>query len=189
MSSFFCPHCGKSIIDTPNGYVTGCEHYPLETKNKSVKDCKHYEKSAIGKPRAINTECGFNGLSCFDEANKDCGFKNKINNQISDIGKMVEECEFYNDHDCSEAECMLYVDERGLSTKLCKNNPNCKTKQLLKSQHNLKVAREAITSALSFIGYQDITPEYIENVLSVEMLENAQYVLVQALAQLTKDSE
>lgn len=30
MSSFQCPECGKNIIDTLNGYVTGCEHYPIE---------------------------------------------------------------------------------------------------------------------------------------------------------------
>lgn len=30
MSSFYCEHCGTAIEDTPRGYVTGCEHYPLE---------------------------------------------------------------------------------------------------------------------------------------------------------------
>jgi len=34
MSSFFCEHCGAAIIDQPGGYVTGCEHYPLESKDK-----------------------------------------------------------------------------------------------------------------------------------------------------------
>ena len=28
MSHFNCEHCGTAIIDTPDGYVTGCEHYP-----------------------------------------------------------------------------------------------------------------------------------------------------------------
>ena len=31
MSSFKCEHCNEDIIDTPKGYITGCEHYPLET--------------------------------------------------------------------------------------------------------------------------------------------------------------
>jgi hypothetical protein len=31
MSSFICEKCKKDIIDTPSGYITGCEHYPLET--------------------------------------------------------------------------------------------------------------------------------------------------------------
>lgn len=31
MSSFKCEICGTDIIDTPQGYVTGCEHYPLES--------------------------------------------------------------------------------------------------------------------------------------------------------------
>lgn len=30
MSSFYCDKCGALIVDTPEGYVTGCEHYPLE---------------------------------------------------------------------------------------------------------------------------------------------------------------
>ena len=34
MSSFLCEKCGKAIIDTPNGYVTRCEHYPLEIELK-----------------------------------------------------------------------------------------------------------------------------------------------------------
>lgn len=29
MSNFNCEYCGKPIIDTPRGHVTGCEHYPL----------------------------------------------------------------------------------------------------------------------------------------------------------------
>lgn len=29
MSSFRCETCQTPIIDTPKGYVTGCEHYPL----------------------------------------------------------------------------------------------------------------------------------------------------------------
>lgn len=32
MSSFICEKCGKNIIDTLNGYVTGCEHYPLTSR-------------------------------------------------------------------------------------------------------------------------------------------------------------
>lgn len=30
MSSFICEHCGALILDTPQGYVTECEHYPME---------------------------------------------------------------------------------------------------------------------------------------------------------------
>jgi len=29
MTSFYCEHCGKMIGDSPDGYVTGCGHYPL----------------------------------------------------------------------------------------------------------------------------------------------------------------
>lgn len=29
MSNFYCDKCGKAIIDSPRGYITGCIHYPL----------------------------------------------------------------------------------------------------------------------------------------------------------------
>ena len=32
MSNFKCPECGAVCIDSPNGYVTGCEHYPVDVK-------------------------------------------------------------------------------------------------------------------------------------------------------------
>lgn len=33
MSSFICEQCGKTIQDTPEGYSTECEHYPIEKCN------------------------------------------------------------------------------------------------------------------------------------------------------------
>jgi len=38
MSSFYCPTCGKSIIDSPKGYISGCKHYKIDkdTKNHST---------------------------------------------------------------------------------------------------------------------------------------------------------
>lgn len=33
MSNFNCEKCKKTIIDTPSsGYITGCEHFPIEPK-------------------------------------------------------------------------------------------------------------------------------------------------------------
>ena len=32
MSSFYCEWCNAEIVDTPQGYVTECEHYPLDLK-------------------------------------------------------------------------------------------------------------------------------------------------------------
>jgi hypothetical protein len=29
MSNFICHKCGKSITDSPNGYITECKHYPI----------------------------------------------------------------------------------------------------------------------------------------------------------------
>ena len=32
MSNFYCDVCGAHCYDTPNGYMTGCEHYPADLK-------------------------------------------------------------------------------------------------------------------------------------------------------------
>lgn len=32
MSSFYCEHCCTAILDSENGYTTGCEHDPKEKK-------------------------------------------------------------------------------------------------------------------------------------------------------------
>jgi len=44
VSSFYCEHCGTAIEDTPNGYVTGCNHYPME-KIYSKKQQKQFVKN------------------------------------------------------------------------------------------------------------------------------------------------
>jgi len=36
MSSFICKFCGKEIIDTESGYITGCKHYPIEEKSQQL---------------------------------------------------------------------------------------------------------------------------------------------------------
>ncbi len=33
MSNFVCEICGTVCIDSPQGYVTGCKHYPTEEEN------------------------------------------------------------------------------------------------------------------------------------------------------------
>ena len=41
MSNFSCEKCGTNCYDTPYGYVTGCEHYPIEKKTrKRIKALK-----------------------------------------------------------------------------------------------------------------------------------------------------
>ncbi len=36
MSSFICPECNALISDSPLGYITGCEHYPIEQEGGQV---------------------------------------------------------------------------------------------------------------------------------------------------------
>jgi hypothetical protein len=31
VSNFICEECGAKVVDSPRGYITGCEHYPVET--------------------------------------------------------------------------------------------------------------------------------------------------------------
>lgn len=38
VSSFSCEKCGSDCIDTPNGYITGCEHYPITAMGKRLSD-------------------------------------------------------------------------------------------------------------------------------------------------------
>lgn len=51
MSNFTCEKCGTAIIDTPSrGYVTGCEHYPLE---KITGVSSTITKNDIGKNQLV----------------------------------------------------------------------------------------------------------------------------------------
>lgn len=50
MSSFNCPSCGTPIIDTELGYITSCEHYPIEDIVIVVKDGK---AEVTSKPEAV----------------------------------------------------------------------------------------------------------------------------------------
>jgi len=38
MSNFCCEKCGAVCIDTEAGYVTGCEHYPVESWREALRD-------------------------------------------------------------------------------------------------------------------------------------------------------
>jgi hypothetical protein len=54
MSSFICGTCGKPCIDSPIGYVTGCEHYPPDVESLPVdmlyRDLQElYNEDAKGK--------------------------------------------------------------------------------------------------------------------------------------------
>lgn len=59
MSSFNCEVCGKAILDGPNGYYTGCEHYPIdEVKGykSPYKEAKIQANPRIGKMKTIRAE-------------------------------------------------------------------------------------------------------------------------------------
>jgi ssDNA-binding Zn-finger/Zn-ribbon topoisomerase 1 len=39
MSNFICKKCGAAIYDTDFGYISGCEHYPIEDLGKVCAHC------------------------------------------------------------------------------------------------------------------------------------------------------
>jgi 4-hydroxybenzoate polyprenyltransferase len=45
MSNFICDKCGKECINSQDGYVTGCEHYPKDMQ--IVKEQKIQQKLTI----------------------------------------------------------------------------------------------------------------------------------------------
>ncbi len=49
MSSFDCPQCGARLVDTPYGYVTGCDHYPVETDRDYALDC--LARDLVARPK------------------------------------------------------------------------------------------------------------------------------------------
>ena len=57
MSGFNCEHCNTPIIDSDHGYITECEHYPLETigrknesNNKPAIQSTHMESNSSHEP-------------------------------------------------------------------------------------------------------------------------------------------
>jgi len=50
MSNFICEKCGKAVYDSPDGYVTGCEHYPADISRRgclSLKRCMRCPDSLL----------------------------------------------------------------------------------------------------------------------------------------------
>ena len=76
MSNFKCEKCGTACYDTPNGYITGCEHYPADIKRKnlpqrlkdSLKELIHQVKElglddTVDNPMVKNNK--LNIIKCF----------------------------------------------------------------------------------------------------------------------------
>ena len=52
MSNFYCEKCGALIADSPTGYVSGCEHYPLNhTKLSSNNKIVIIPKASIKRKK------------------------------------------------------------------------------------------------------------------------------------------
>jgi hypothetical protein len=55
MSNFKCSKCGTDIIDSENGYITGCEHYPVYKKESAWEMFRRLTADYVTK---------FNGFLC-----------------------------------------------------------------------------------------------------------------------------
>lgn len=60
MSNFICQQCGKTIVDTERGYITGCEHYRVSLGRDGDR-----MEIMIGKPEnddsfGINSQANLN---------------------------------------------------------------------------------------------------------------------------------
>lgn len=42
MSNFNCGYCGTPILDSQEGYITECEHYPIDTPYKKKAQKKEF---------------------------------------------------------------------------------------------------------------------------------------------------
>jgi hypothetical protein len=70
MSNFICDKCGKECIDSQNGYVTGCEHYP---KDMLVETWQPIETAPRdGTPVDLWHKIGFRQTDTWWDANDEC---------------------------------------------------------------------------------------------------------------------
>lgn len=67
----------------------------------------------------------------------------------------IKKCEFWQDNEHVSCSCLSVKNDRFkppiVSSYDCTKNPNCHYKQLLQSQHDLKVAREALEKSKRII--------------------------------------
>jgi len=91
MSSFHCPICQTALIDTPNGYITECEHYPIDrheysgTPEENPSNSRSLKKPQEGASKEGGEEnecdCGCNGELC-SHSDGDCdGFCVRLREQ------------------------------------------------------------------------------------------------------------
>ena len=57
MSSFYCEWCKAEIVDTPQGYVTECEHYPLDLQkaNKIAMERMYQPSGDMNSSRSTDS--------------------------------------------------------------------------------------------------------------------------------------
>lgn len=68
MSNFYCEKCGIAIIDSPHGYVTGCEHYPPDVEPThdlgSTPDIKNRVSKSSENSDLLCDQCGRTFNTC-----------------------------------------------------------------------------------------------------------------------------
>lgn len=62
MSHFICPECGAHIVDSPRGYLSGCSHYPMESRNHRLS-ANDYCNSKLAEAHLPQTHAANRPLS------------------------------------------------------------------------------------------------------------------------------
>jgi|SaaInlV_100m_DNA_5_1039725.scaffolds.fasta_scaffold25101_3 ssDNA-binding Zn-finger/Zn-ribbon topoisomerase 1 len=69
MSNFKCEKCGTVCYDTPNGYITGCEHYPEDAVDKIIKSLDLTVTERINTQPEFRTEILRQVIECISSDN------------------------------------------------------------------------------------------------------------------------
>lgn len=64
MSSFRCEQCGTDCLDSPQGYTTGCEHYPADIpQTTDTSKITRFEVIDIDLGRVFVVPAGYASLT------------------------------------------------------------------------------------------------------------------------------
>ena len=80
MSNFKCEICGSSVIDSPNGYTTGCEHYPIDTSKFKYRI----------KMKRKENKMDYETEQCVFEKNGSCSFYATYKAEVDLLYKMID---------------------------------------------------------------------------------------------------
>lgn len=150
MSNFQCEKCGANIIDGPNGYVTGCEHYPIEKNDKvkelDVKDCPERHLMADGTWHGCYATD--DRLDCHCEDMRDCMYRQIL--------------QLKNENDALKKGYMYEIDSQTGSVKIVR----CSNCEKLKFQCDVFAGLTDVKVAVKLQAEKSLFREALEKILN-----------------------